>query len=88
MMADAFPKNSFTMRRTKIICTIGPASESEDCVRGLIKEGMNVARINFSHCAYDEALNRVKILRKVRKELDVPLALMLDTKGPEVRMFG
>jgi pyruvate kinase len=88
MMANAFSKNPCTMRRTKIICTIGPASESEDCVRGLIKEGMNVARINFSHCAYDEALNRVNILRKVRKELDVPLALMLDTKGPEVRMFG
>lgn len=75
-------------RRTKIICTIGPASENPDCIRELIREGMNVARINFSHCKYDEALNRVKMLREARAELDVPLAIMLDTKGPEVRMFG
>ena len=88
MMANAFNKSIYTTRRTKIICTIGPASENEACVRDLIKEGMNVARINFSHCAYEEALNRVNILRKVRYEMDVPLAIMLDTKGPEVRMFG
>ncbi len=75
-------------RRTKIICTIGPASENPDCIRELLREGMNVARINFSHCKYDEALNRLKMLRAARAELDVPLALMLDTKGPEVRMFG
>jgi pyruvate kinase len=75
-------------RRTKIICTIGPASENPDCIRDLIREGMNVARINFSHCKYDEALNRVKMLRAARAELNVPLAIMLDTKGPEVRMFG
>jgi pyruvate kinase len=49
---------------------------------------MNVARINFSHCKYDEALERVRMLREAREELDVPLAIMLDTKGPEVRMFG
>jgi len=88
MMSNTFTDNLSTVRRTKIICTIGPASESESCVRDLIKEGMNVARINFSHCKYEEALNRVRILRSVRKELDVPLAIMLDTKGPEVRMFG
>jgi len=75
-------------RRTKIICTIGPASENADCIRELLREGMNVARINFSHCKYDEALNRVKLLRAARAEAGVPLAIMLDTKGPEVRMFG
>lgn len=75
-------------RRTKIICTIGPASENPDCIRDLIREGMSVARINFSHCLYDEALNRVKMLRDAREEMGVPLAIMLDTKGPEVRMFG
>lgn len=75
-------------RRTKIICTIGPASENPDCIRSLIREGMSVARINFSHCKYDEALNRVGMLREAREELGVPLAIMLDTKGPEVRMFG
>ncbi len=77
-----------TFRRTKIICTIGPASENPDCIRELIREGMSVARINFSHCKYDEALERVRMLREARKDLDVPLAIMLDTKGPEVRMFG
>ncbi len=75
-------------RRTKIICTIGPASSNEPCIRDLVKEGMNVARINFSHCGYDEALERIKILRGVRSSMGVPLAIMLDTKGPEVRMFG
>ncbi|MFA6584457.1 MAG: pyruvate kinase [Elusimicrobiaceae bacterium] len=75
-------------RRTKIICTIGPSSENPECIRELIKEGMNVARINFSHCKNDEALNRVKMLREARREMDIPLAIMLDTKGPEVRMFG
>ncbi|HAT72718.1 MAG TPA: pyruvate kinase [Elusimicrobia bacterium] len=88
MMANTFAKDLYTQRRTKIICTIGPASENEPCIRELVKEGMNVARINFSHCAYEEALNRVRILRAVRRELGVPLAIMLDTKGPEVRMFG
>jgi pyruvate kinase len=71
-----------------MICTIGPASENPDCIRGLIREGMNVARINFSHCKYDEALARLKMLREARAEMGVPLAIMLDTKGPEVRMFG
>jgi len=88
MILAPSPVKQQTFRRTKMICTIGPASESPDCIRDLIKEGMNVARINFSHCKYDEALNRVKMLREARAELDVPLAIMLDTKGPEVRMFG
>lgn len=88
MIAPAYSHKQFVPRRTKIICTIGPASDNAECIRDLIKEGMNVARINFSHCKDDEALNRVKLLREARLELDVPLAIMLDTKGPEVRMFG
>jgi pyruvate kinase len=82
------PVSQSAHRRTKIICTIGPASENPNCIRELIREGMNVARINFSHCKYDEALKRVQMLREARTELRVPLAIMLDTKGPEVRMFG
>ncbi len=88
MMLAPSPVRQQTRRRTKIVCTIGPASENPDCIRDLIREGMNVARINFSHCKYDEALNRVRMLREAREELGVPLAIMLDTKGPEVRMFG
>jgi len=87
-MNGNFNKSTYSTRRTKIICTIGPTSDNETCIRGLVKEGMNVARINFSHCTDEDALKTLHILRAVRKELDVPLAIMLDTKGPEVRMFG
>ena len=74
------------MRKTKIICTIGPASESEDKLRELMLAGMNVARFNFSHGDYDE--HRAKFERTVRiaKELGIPVATMLDTKGPEIRL--
>jgi len=88
MIQVSTPPVTQAFRRTKMICTIGPASENPDCIRGLIREGMNVARINFSHCKYDEALARLKMLREARAEMGVPLAIMLDTKGPEVRMFG
>lgn len=76
------------MTRTKIVATIGPASEDEETIRRLAHEGMNVARINFSHCPYDEALTRIQNIKKVRKSLDIPLGIMLDTKGPEVRVYG
>jgi pyruvate kinase len=74
------------MRKTKIICTIGPASESEEKLRELILAGMNVARFNFSHGDYDE--HKIKFQRavKVAKELGMPLATMQDTKGPEIRL--
>ena len=88
MIFTPTPVKRQTFRRTKIICTIGPASENPECIRELIREGMNVARLNFSHCTPEEALSRLKMLREARAELDVPLAIMLDTKGPEVRMFG
>ena len=74
------------MRKTKIICTIGPASESEEMIRKLCKAGMNVARLNFSHGTHEDHKNRVETIKKVRKELDLPIAIMLDTKGPEYRI--
>ena len=74
------------MRRTKIVCTIGPASESEEVLRGLCKAGMNVARLNFSHGTHEEHLKRINLIKKVREELELPIAIMLDTKGPEYRI--
>lgn len=74
------------MRKTKIICTIGPASESEEMIRALCLAGMNVARLNFSHGNHEEHQKRIDLIKKVRKELDLPIAIMLDTKGPEYRI--
>ena len=74
------------MRKTKIVCTIGPASENEEVIRGLCKAGMNVARLNFSHGSHEEQLGRIKLIEKVREELDLPIAIMLDTTGPEYRI--
>lgn len=74
------------MRRTKIVCTIGPASESEKMITGLCKAGMNVARLNFSHGTHEEHLKRINTIKKVRQELGLPIAIMLDTKGPEFRI--
>ena len=73
------------LRKTNIVGTIGPASESEEVFRNLVKAGLNVARINFSHGGYEENAEKIATIKKVRKELDVPVALMLDTKGPEIR---
>lgn len=73
------------MRRTKIVCTIGPASEDIETLKQLIKEGMNVARVNFSHGGMEEQLQKVNNIKAAREELGVPVALMLDTKGPEIR---
>ena len=74
------------MRRTKIICTMGPATDSEDVLRDLMLSGMDVARLNFSHGTHEEALVRINRIKKVREELDIPVAILLDTKGPEVRV--
>ena len=74
------------MRKTKIVCTIGPASESEEILKGLCNAGMNVARLNFSHSTYDEHSRRIETIKKVRAELGMPIAIMLDTKGPEYRI--
>ena len=74
------------MRKTKIVCSIGPASESEEILRGLCLAGMNVARLNFSHGTHEEHKRRIDNIKKVRAELNTPVAIMLDTKGPEFRI--
>lgn len=74
------------IRRTKIICTIGPASNSLENVIALMEAGMNVARLNFSHGTHDEHLKTLNTLKKARTQLGRPLAIMLDTRGPEVRI--
>lgn len=72
-------------RKTKIICTIGPASESPEKLRALMLAGMNVARLNFSHGTHEEHAQRMKTIRQVAQELGVYVGIMLDTKGPEIR---
>ena len=73
------------MRKTKIICTIGPASESEEVLTAMCRAGMNVARVNFSHGTHEEHAAKMDNIKKVRERLNRPVAIMLDTKGPEVR---
>lgn len=72
--------------KTKIICTIGPSVQSLEKIKELIQAGMNVARLNFSHGTHEEHLATIHLLKKARKDLGVPLAIMLDTKGPEIRL--
>ena len=74
------------MRRTKIICTIGPASEQEEKLKELMLAGMNVARFNFSHGTHEEQKVKLERVKKVSKELGLPVATLLDTKGPEIRL--
>lgn len=74
------------MKKTKIVCTIGPASESEDMIRRLMASGMNVCRLNFSHGEHPEHLARIELIKKVRKELDRHVGIMVDLKGPEIRI--
>ena len=73
------------IRKTNIIGTIGPASESEEVFTNLVKAGLNVARINFSHGGYEENAEKIATIKRVREKLNKPVALMLDTKGPEIR---
>ncbi len=74
------------MRKTKIICTIGPSSENEEILTKMIVSGMNVARLNFSHGTHEDHQSKIDLIKKVREELDKPIAIMLDTKGPEYRI--
>ena len=74
------------MRKTKIICTLGPSTDKEGVLRELIANGMNVARINFSHGSHEEHLGRLEKLKALREELGKPVAALLDTKGPEIRL--
>ena len=74
------------MRKTKIICTIGPASENEKTLTQMCLAGMNVARLNFSHGTHEEQIKKIELIKNVREKLDMPIAIMLDTKGPEYRI--
>ena len=74
------------MRKTKIVCTLGPATDREGVLRDMICAGMNVARFNFSHGTHEDHARRLAQLQKLRDELDMPVAALLDTKGPEIRL--
>ncbi len=74
------------MKKTKIICTIGPSSENEETLTQMCQAGMNVARLNFSHGSHEEHQKKIDLVKKVRKDLKLPIAIMLDTKGPEYRI--
>ena len=74
------------MRKTKIICTIGPSSENRETLIRMCQAGMNVARLNFSHGSYAEHQAKIDLIKQVRQELGMPIAIMLDTKGPEYRI--
>ena len=74
------------MRKTKIVCTMGPSTDDENVLRRLIEEGMNVARFNFSHGSHEEQKVRMDTLKRLRKEMNKPVAILLDTKGPEIRL--
>ena len=78
-------KEGHSMRKTKIVCTIGPASDNEEILIKMAKAGMNVARCNFSHGDHEQHHKRFEMIKKVREELNLPIAIMLDTKGPEYR---
>ncbi len=73
------------MRKTKIICTLGPATDNEDVMRKLILNGMAVARMNMSHGTHEDHKKRADVVKRLRAELDIPVAILLDTKGPEIR---
>ena len=74
------------MRKTKIVCTIGPACSTEKVMTALCKAGMNVARLNFSHGTHEQHLEMINLIKRVREKLNMPIAIMLDTKGPEYRI--
>ena len=74
------------MRKTKIVCTLGPACSDEATITAMCKAGMNVARLNFSHNTYQDHKKRIDLVKKVREKLGIPIAIMLDTKGPEYRI--
>ena len=74
------------MRKTKIVCTLGPATDHEEVLRQMMEEGMDVARCNFSHGTYEDHKRRMDVVKKLRREVGRPVAILLDTKGPEVRV--
>ena len=74
------------MRKTKIVCTLGPASDTEEVIAAMADAGMNVARINFSHGTHEEHAKKIAMIKKIRDEKNIPLPILLDTKGPEFRI--
>ncbi len=74
------------MRKTKIVCTIGPACRDMATLRRMVEEGMNVARLNFSHGDHEYHAGTIALVKQLREEMGVPLAIMLDTKWPEIRL--
>ena len=74
------------MRKTKIVCTIGPACSNEEMIEKMCLAGMNVARLNFSHGTHDDHKKRIEMIKSVRERLNMPIGIMLDTKGPEYRI--
>ena len=72
-------------KKTKIICTMGPATDDDEVLKNLMLSGMDIARLNFSHGDHEEQLGRIKRIKKFREELGLPIAILLDTKGPEIR---
>ena len=74
------------MKKTKIVATIGPTSESDEILRELFLNGLNVCRLNFSHGSHEEHQERIDSIKRVREDMDLPIAIMLDTKGPEIRL--
>ena len=74
------------MRKTKIICTLGPSTDSPEILQAMMENGMDVARFNFSHGSHDEHKRRLEELKALRKKLNLPVAALLDTKGPEIRL--
>ena len=85
-MKEIIERKIMIMKRTKIICTLGPASNTEEMIAKLFKAGMNVGRLNFSHGTHESHKKTISKFRKVRDELGLPGAVLLDTKGPEVRL--
>ena len=73
------------MKKTKIVCTMGPGTNDPEIVRKLIREGMDIARFNFSHGTHEEQKARMDMIKRLREEEKIPVAILLDTKGPEIR---
>ncbi len=74
------------MRKTKIVCTIGPACRNEQTIEKMCLAGMNVARLNFSHGTHEDHKENIAMIKRVREKLKMPIAILLDTKGPEYRI--
>ena len=72
-------------RKTKIVCSIGPSCDNDETIRKMIRAGMNIARFNFSHGSYEWHKSAMERVRRISEEIDIPVGILLDTKGPEIR---